>query len=116
MGKCGCCGKEKPIVGVAAITGMPMSIAWCEDCLKVDIVPYWSAVSNTAVCDGWDNCAEWWQEIVKNTLEYFGKTRAEFEQDVTEDIKAMEKYFNEEDQDQVGSPSDFDTTVSTPAS
>lgn len=39
--KCGVCGCESggTFVGVASIPGVPMSIAWCSECLKRDCAP-----------------------------------------------------------------------------
>lgn len=78
---CDCCNKE-PAIGAAAVPGMPVTIAWCATCLNANVVPYSLAVVNTVRLGGVDNTAHWWQALVRRTLEYFGKTRAEFEADV----------------------------------
>lgn len=89
-GKCECCNEEKELIGVASIPFIPMSIAWCQDCINANVIPYWAAVANTACCDGLDNTNEEWKEWVKRTLKYFNKTDKEFKDDVDKSIKEME--------------------------
>lgn len=89
---CGCCEQEKPIVGVASVPGVPLSIAWCSDCLKSGAIPYDVAVANTACCGGLDQCNEAWRAIVDATLHYFKKSLDEFTADVQADIKAMQEF------------------------
>src|SRR3990172_345239 len=43
-GKCECCLQKRELIGVASIPGLPMSIAWCEECLTTDCLPYWVVV------------------------------------------------------------------------
>ena len=61
-------------VGVFAVPGIPMSVAYCEKCLEADSHPIGLLIANTVCCGGWDNCADWWKEIVEHSLEYQGKT------------------------------------------
>lgn len=98
MEKCECCNEEKKIVGIASIPGMPMSIAWCQECLESGVIPYWAAVSNTALVGSYENSAEWWKELVDLTLKKFNKTMEEFTVDVTADIENMNRYFEEQEQ------------------
>jgi len=44
-GMCECCQKKKPLVGVASVPGIPVSIAWCHDCLQAGVIPYSMAVA-----------------------------------------------------------------------
>lgn len=89
MNHCGCCLKEKDIVGVASIPFIAMSIAWCRDCLAAGAIPYSACVTNTALCEGWEHTNEAWQELVKLSLTYHGKSFEEFERDVAQSMKEM---------------------------
>ena len=95
LGKCQCCNDE-PAVGVASLPGIAMSIAWGEKCLKADIIPYWAAVANTACCDGLENTNPEWQDLVKATLDYFGKSMTEFTADVDKSLEEERAYFERE--------------------
>lgn len=88
-GLCECCGKKGPLVGVASIPFIPMSIAWCQSCLHAGVLPYWAAVANTASVGGIEQTNEGWQNLVEITLEYFGKSKAEFLLDVTKAEKEL---------------------------
>lgn len=90
--ECGCCHQQKEIVGVAAVPGIPMSIAWCRDCINADAIPYELCVTNTALIGGRENAAEWWLEgVVTPTLKYFNKTLEQFDADVKNDMDLIER-------------------------
>jgi len=88
---CQCCGMN-PSVGVAAVPGVPMSIAWCEECLRAGIVPLWVCFAQATM--GIDDrppefaieipqvdramFGEWWLEWHDRTLTRFGVTEEEF--------------------------------------
>ncbi len=95
---CEVCEKN-PEVGVACVPGVPYSAAYCHECLKANAHPYWVIVGNTcAVLDGYPNgdeeaaqtwrthTAEWWQEMVDDTLKHLGKTEDQFKADVKESL------------------------------
>jgi hypothetical protein len=42
-GKCECCNRQKELVGVASIPALPMSIAWCKECLDNSAIPLFAA-------------------------------------------------------------------------
>lgn len=86
---CDCCDKN-PSVGVAAISFIPMSIAWCRTCLDADVIPYWAAIYNTAECGGLDQTTLEWQELVARTLKYFGKSLEQFNVDVIKEKKLFD--------------------------
>lgn len=88
---CGCCHQQKPIVGVACIPGVPMSIAWCSDCLQADVIPYEIAVANTACCGGWSHCNPEWRQLVRTTLVYFNKSCSTFLADVQAELHQLDK-------------------------
>lgn len=119
LGKCQCC-ERNPAVGVAAIPGIAMSIAWCGKCLEAGAIPYWVAVANTAMIGGWSDAAPWWTETVEDTLRYFGKDFDEFLQEVEEEKEtqhrlemeqmALEEELNSGTADRPGSGTeDFDS-------
>lgn len=87
---CECC-KLEPSIGVACIPGMPISIAWGKKCLEAQIIPYWAAVANTAMCGGLAETGDGWQELVFATLEYFKTDYMTFSLDVAWDIQEMMK-------------------------
>lgn len=86
--KCDTC-EERESIGVAAIPGMPMSVAWCQECLQSGAIPWWAAVGNTAIIGGLVNAAEWWVEIVEATLKHLDRTKEEFEGEVAVRIKEL---------------------------
>lgn len=68
LGPCQCCENE-PAVGVAAVPGAPMSIAWGKECLRQGASPLWVADFNVAMCVpptdvGWHHVGDWYREIV----------------------------------------------------
>ena len=91
---CECCEKEKPIVGVASLPYMPMSIAWCADCLRADVIPFWAAANNTACCGGLEHTNQGWKDLVERSLKYHNKTQKEFDEAVEEFNKNIENYGN----------------------
>jgi hypothetical protein len=80
---CQVCGEE-PAVGVVAMPGVPISFAYGRNCLSANAHPYDIVVANTADVDGYDNSADWWKQIVDDTLAHLGKTREQFDADVAE--------------------------------
>jgi hypothetical protein len=88
--KCDVCGRQG-IAGVAAMPGVPISFAYCHTCLAAGAHPYEIVVANTAMCGGLEQTAEWWQELVQRTLDYFSKDPADFAADVAEGIARMDE-------------------------
>jgi len=78
---CEVCDKN-PGVGVAAVPGVPISVAYCRECLEANAHPYWIVVTNTAMIGGLDHTAEWWVDIVTSTLAHLDITREQFDADV----------------------------------
>lgn len=88
---CDVCGEHEE-VGVASVPGVPMSVAYCTECLRANAHPYGIMVINTALIDGYDNASEWWQQMVDDTLAHLGKTREQFDRDVEIEMKAMAEW------------------------
>lgn len=91
LGLCDCC-HENPAIGIAAVPGVPMSIAWCRTCLEAEVAPYEILVANTACCGGIEATAEWWSELVKRSLSYHKKILPEFLEDVAKALDKLEGF------------------------
>lgn len=87
-GTCAVCGKE-PAVGVASIPGVPASDAYGRACLDANAHPMWAIVVNTALVGGYDEAADWWQEMVDCTLAHLGIPREEFDRRVNEALSEI---------------------------
>ena len=87
---CEVCNKN-PSIGVCAVPGVPYSAAYCSQCLAAGANPYNIVVSNTACIGGLENSADWWKVLVDKTLNHLEKSYAEFEKDVEQSIKELDK-------------------------
>jgi hypothetical protein len=88
--RCDVCN-ERASVGVAAVPGVPMSCAYCKECLQANAHPIYVVIGNTALVGGYDNAADWWQHIVDCTLQHLGKTREWFDAQVAENLHLMDE-------------------------
>ncbi len=95
MPTCEVCGKSKAI-GVASVPGVPYSAAYCKECLEANAHPYFILVANTACCGGFDKTCPEWQDMVRDTLAYLGKSAEQFEKDVAESMHDEGVYFSQE--------------------
>lgn len=93
---CDVCNDE-PGVGVASVPGIPMSVAYGKKCLAANAHPYGILVSHTAILGGLENTADWWNEMVVNTCKHLGKTLAEFNHAVSEEMDAEAQYWAEQE-------------------
>lgn len=84
--------RQEPSVGVAAIPGLPMSVAYGYQCLKANAHPYGAMVAMTAMADGYDSLATWAQEMIEATLLRLNKSNDEFEQHVREMIRDLHEF------------------------
>ena len=91
MSLCEVCGKNES-VGVACIPGLPMSAAYCLDCLKAGAHPLGALIANTACCGGLEHCDDWWKSMVEVSLKHLGKTKEWFEAEVAESIKQFDNF------------------------
>jgi hypothetical protein len=93
---CDCCGHaDRQIAGVGAIPGVPMSILWCVECIKAQVIPYPVLVSQVALAGGYNQCHPGYQVLVDATLAYFGKTRDEFDTAVQETAREFDQLAEE---------------------
>jgi hypothetical protein len=91
---CQVCDAE-PAVGVAAVPGVPVSMAYGSNCLAANAHPYSILVINTAMCGGYDQTVEEWRKMVDDTLAHLGKAREQFDADVEREMEDQRK--DEED-------------------
>lgn len=86
---CDVCGKN-PAAGIGAMPGVPISFAYCKDCLKANAHPYAIVAANTAMIGGMAQAAPWWQQLVDDTLQHLGKPRELFDSDVALEMAEFE--------------------------
>lgn len=90
LGTCDTCGAKDVDVYVYALPGIPMSVGNCKVCTEVSAYPWMILVANTASIGGIEQANDWWKDEVRVTLARLGKTRAEFMEAVSVQVKAME--------------------------
>jgi hypothetical protein len=74
---------------VTSLPGIALSVARCVDCLEADAVPLWMAVANTVAIGGMVHAADWWREIVADTLAYLQVPVEDFDLMVAEHLAAL---------------------------
>lgn len=85
--KCDVCGNAG-IKGVASIPFVPMSVAYCEGCLRANAHPWWALVANQAsIGDPLETTHPEWQQMVRDTCAHLGKTIDQFNADVAEALR-----------------------------
>lgn len=87
---CDVCDKNVAL-GVAAMPGVPISFAYCRECIQANAHPYGIVVANTGMCGGMGDVAGWWLDIVDGTLKHLNIPRKQFDEDVVKFIKDMEE-------------------------
>ncbi len=87
---CACCNKSEA-VGVACVPGVPMSVAYCQECLRNNNHPMGFLIANTACCGGLADCIEEWKQMVIDSLKHQGKTLGWFTEQVAESIAKMDE-------------------------
>lgn len=87
---CDVCQNE-PARGVCSVPGVPISMAYGDECLRANAHPWFILVGNTASMGGLDGVAEWWIRMVEDTIAHFGGeyTRERFDQEVAEAYAEM---------------------------
>lgn len=90
---CDVCNKNKA-VGVFCVPGVPMSCAYCQECIDADAHPWGIVVANTACVGGMEYAADWWKELVEHTCNHLGKTIDEFNKTVEEELKTIDNDFS----------------------
>lgn len=83
IGKCDVCGKETK-VAVCASTMGPVSLSYCEECLRNAAEPYGFMVAFAACAGEWPNgVSQEAQARIRKLLTLHNKTEEEFSQDVS---------------------------------
>ena len=88
--KCEVCGAFE-VVGVAAVPGVPISVAYCHTCLHAGVAPLKIVITQTALNNGYENSANWWQELVDRTLKYLNYRRDLFDERVKSEVDEIER-------------------------
>lgn len=95
---CEVCGVE-PAAAAVAVPGMPVTAAYGRACLDANAHPYGLLVANTACIGGYELAAEWWQQMVTDTLRRLNKTQQQFDADVADAaMKVFEQMMAEAEQ------------------
>jgi len=90
---CEVCNKNVS-VGVACVPAVPISCAYCKECLEANAHPWWVLVANTACCGGLSYTADWWKLMVEDTCKHLGKTLEQFEEDVEKSLKEESEFLS----------------------
>jgi len=85
---CEVCNKNESI-GVAAVPMVPISVAFCKECMDVNAYPWWVLVANTAIIGGYEKCCKQWQEMVRDTCIHLGRDIQLFHEEVKEKIAIL---------------------------
>ncbi len=92
--KCEVCHKNIAI-GVYCVPSVPYSCAYCNECLSANAHPWEILVANTACIGGLEYAAEFWRQMVNDTISHLGRTMEEFTKDVNRNIKEIDNYIGE---------------------
>lgn len=82
---CDVCNKNES-VGVACIPMVPMSVAYCRECLQANSHPMYVLIANTVCIGGLEHANEDWKEMVMCSLKHQDKTLEWFNAQVKEGI------------------------------
>lgn len=81
--------KKNEAVGVCCVPGVPMSCAYCRECLDANAHPVQVLAGVAWQCDGLTNTVPEFQEMVACTLRHLGVAQQRFDEMVTQiDIDA----------------------------
>jgi len=85
---CEVCNKNQAI-GVYCVPAVPISCAYCKECLDANAHPWWVLIANTVCIGGLENAADWWKKMVEDTCKHLGRTIEGFNQEVQKEIDHM---------------------------
>lgn len=90
MPQCQCCNKNVS-VGFASVPGMPVSIAWCQECVDAGVTPYGILVFNVGMAgkiqsrdDIVATFEDWYVDEIDRTLSYFDVSFEQFVSDIND--------------------------------
>lgn len=84
---------ESPTIGVFSSALGAVAFAYCKPCIQARAEPWGALVFTVADADGMENLASWFQQIVEGTMARLGKTQEDFNRDVAEAKKTLEKEY-----------------------
>ena len=70
---------------VLSVPGVPYSACFCHPCRRSGAIPYWILVANTQCIGGYDQSADWWRDIIGDTLNHLGITMEQFLKEVEDE-------------------------------
>lgn len=85
---CETCNKNEAI-GVCSIPYLPISCAYCVECLNANAHPYHYMVAGTAIAGGYDDLNAGFKQMVNCTLEHLDKKRTDFNKEVLDYIQNL---------------------------
>lgn len=93
---CNVCEKNRA-KGVCCVPGVPVSMAYCQECLSANAHPWGILVANTACVGSFADSADWWKKMVYDTIAHLGSeyTLARFLDDVAHSVVEMEQWERE---------------------
>lgn len=94
--KCEVCN-QRDSIGGASVPGVPISVAYCKECVQANAHPWRILVANTSCIGKLEDCADWWKRMVEDTCKHLGKTLEEFNKEVDETNKEMSDYFESQE-------------------
>jgi hypothetical protein len=80
---CDVCDKPGKLESIC-MPGVPITLAYCEECLKINRHPWEILVGQTACAGGLENTDPYWQKMVEDTIKATNRTKEEFDKDVKE--------------------------------
>ena len=87
---CECCVIHQAHA-VASMPSVPISVAFCLPCLAVGNYPLWALLANTACVGRLEDTAEDWQDMVRRSCAYQGKSLEWFSAEVGRIVSKMER-------------------------
>ena len=85
---CEVCNKNQAI-GVYCVPAVPISCAYCKECLDANAHPWWVLIANTVCIGGLENAAYWWKKMVEDTCCHLGRSIEGFKQEVQKEINQI---------------------------
>lgn len=82
---------ENEAIGVACVPLVPMSSAYCRECLQANNHPMPVLIANTVCIGGLEHGSELWKKMVIDSLKHQGKTLDWFYEQVEEALIKQEE-------------------------
>lgn len=85
---CQVCEKNEA-KGVYCVPSIPMSMAYCQECILANAHPWFILVANTACIGGLHKAAPFWRQMVVDTCKHLGRSFEEFNSHVESDMESF---------------------------